>query len=328
MSISTTSYFLIPIIPNPFKRYEVDSQRKLRIVGIVGETENIPLGGISSKIVRGKWLTFLMNYAFGTGNLVLTGSPVGSSGLTLKNLYGVKRFKRAIDGELLDNSTDTSETEIEKPKERKQLTDDDIQQKEILYFPHIPKTIRILLESLESKTYNYETLKFLAKEGDFVLKRDVIARYGKIELTAPFDGKIISLGSQETGRYDWPDLEKTSDIIMHSPNQDIRLFYAFAISPSKDVYLQGSNKTFGVRYSFNHGEVWLDMKRSTGYTFYTYIDLAVYDLKSPGSGIELPDTLKDDEDFKKQLMKYWPLINNGDAFNPKHVSKTTETNAK
>ncbi len=316
MKTSTNSYFFVPLFPNPFKRFEVDSQRRLRIYGITGEKENIDLNGLSSKT----WFKFLPNYVCGTGNLVLTGSSVGSSELTLRNLYSVRTFRRALDGVLPEKSHNQPEVQVEPPVKR-DLNDNDIQKNEVLYFPHIPKTIKVLLESHEPENFKFKVMEFKVNEGDFVFKHDVIGNWGKIELTAPFDGKVISLGSKETGTYDWPNATKSSDMIEHSNRQDVKKFYAFAINPSKEVHLHGRNKTFGVRWAFNHGEVWLDMKRSIGYTFYTYIDMAVYHLKDPNNGLEVPSNLKEDDDFREQLMGYWSLINNGDAYNPKHKDK-------
>jgi len=97
MSYKTKAYFIIPLIPNLFKSYEVNSENKLEIKEVFGGPSTINLDGISTRIRKGRWIKYLINSIVQSGNLELTGSSVGK-GMVLRNIYNVKKLKDAIDG--------------------------------------------------------------------------------------------------------------------------------------------------------------------------------------------------------------------------------------
>ena len=61
------------------------------------------------------------------------------------------------------------------------------------------------------------------------------------------------------------------------------------------------------------GNVWLEGKTHQEYSPYSVIDMAVLDLRSQGSGMPLPDSLKTEPQFRDQLKPYWNFINHANA---------------
>jgi len=151
-------------------------------------------------------------------------------------------------------------------------------------------------------------------------------------------GRIEFLGSPRPGQLEWPELldsldpdwgdlvdgspedkklrEHNSRAIVFDESTDREAAYAFAIRPLqglKSFYDDGFPYSVEVRNAFDHGNVWLDMQQESGYTLYTIIDLAVYEIKSPGSGISIPEELASDPEYRDQLLPYWNLINSASA---------------
>jgi hypothetical protein len=301
MAYKTKSYWLLPFISILCKSYSVNG-KELVVRKWNGDEEAIPLEGVSVEIDRGKWLNLLKNYIFGSGNIRLTGSALGGERVLL-NIRNANTFKKALKGELKSNQKieETKSSAIEK----RNWSEDDLGNTEVFY-PQIPKTIDRYLKSTNPSKYSDRNFIHRVQEGAFVDNEEIIANYGDITITSPFAGKITWLGAQSPGRYDW----EVEDYKIECPESgEKRFFYSFAVIPVKEQ--EHNAKSVGVRYAFNNGNVWLDMKKQKGDSFYTIIDLLVYELKQPGNGIKLPSNLANDEEYKKKLMKYWSLINNG-----------------
>jgi hypothetical protein len=301
MTYKTKSYWLLPFISILCKSYSVNG-KELVIRKWNGDEEAIPLEGVSVEIDRGKWLQLVKNYLFGSGNIRLTGSALGGERLFM-NILDANTFKKALKGEL--KSSHTTEQTTSSTIEKRNWTEDDLGKTEVFY-PHIPKTIDRYLKSTNPVKYSDRNYVHRVQEGAFVDSEQIIANYGDITITSPFAGKITWLGAQSPGRYDWVN----EDYKIECPeNGEKRFFYSFAVIPVKEQEHNANH--VGVRYAFNNGKVWLDMKKQKGDSFYAIIDKLVYELKEPGNGIKLPSNLANDDGYKKELMNYWSLINRG-----------------
>ena len=76
--------------------------------------------------------------------------------------------------------------------------------KNLVYYPHIPKTIRELVLGL-NPPYRIQTchLEYHVVVGDLVDYGDVIATFGEHKITAPERGKICFVGGTEFGLHEW-----------------------------------------------------------------------------------------------------------------------------
>jgi len=307
MSYKTKPYFLIPVIPNYFKSYNVDVDRNLHVNRLSGESETIPLEGLASKILKGKGLKFIINLMVGSGDLELTGSAVGR-GLTIKNVYNVKQFKDVIDGNLKIHTEDSS------MKNRKEFMEKDLGDK-IIYYPHIPYTIDELLKSQRKRNLLKKEAVYinLKKIGDWVFQGDVIAKYGDIEITAISDGKIVFISSAQPGKHEWP--ERPDNTIVYPKEINKEDCYCVGIRTLDEYPFNGTYNEMApslqVRYLYNHGKAIFDNKGLD--TFYAIADNA----HVGESAIYIPKHLKN----SKELKKYWRLINAGRAYIEKIDSK-------
>jgi len=206
----------------------------------------------------------------------------------------------------------------------------------IVFYPHIPRAIDVLLKAMEPEKYS--RCVPLVSVGAVVAEGEAIARYGDITITAPFDGRIEFLGATNPGLHEWPDIDHWPIWVEGSETQhrianlnvgalvfpdgvadsEAYLFALRPVPPSTSLaagwrWREGHYPSFGVRYAFDHGNVWLNMDRKEGHTFYTIIDLAVFEIESPGSGMPLPEHLRRDKQYSGTLARYWPLIHTATA---------------
>lgn len=192
----------------------------------------------------------------------------------------------------------------------------------VAHYPHIPKAVDTLLRHLSPRKYGPSAYRNLVSQGTFVQKFDVIATYGDIQVTAPYAGKIEMLGLETPGVYEWPDLRSDDENVEFESDEsyrfnlnykalffpdetDNRKAYAFGIRPeqvSSEEYLP-----LDVHLAYDKGQVWRNMKWRRGRTFYTIIDLVVC------GSLKLPKPLRNNEEYRGELNRYWSLINNARA---------------
>lgn len=190
----------------------------------------------------------------------------------------------------------------------------------IIYYPHIPKTIVTLLKALYPDKYDSADFAPLVQKYAWVEKGQTVAIYGEIEMTAPFSGRIEMLGSHHAGRFEWPETEGTT--IMKFLNHDNdgsakeEYHYSFALRPllTDPDYIRTRTpyNDYHVARAFDNAE--LNSKRFMGFIygqppFYTLIDNATACVKGLSSRIQVPISLRKDDEFRKQLIRYWDLIN-------------------
>lgn len=192
----------------------------------------------------------------------------------------------------------------------------------LVHYPHVPKAVNRFLQESDPGTYHDAAYTVLNRAGALVRVGDVIAKYGAFSITAPVEGRLEFVSTARPGLHEWPDSSTTR------PNYGALVFdatahteaHSFSIRPvlpedpsARWAWKKSEYPYFAVRPAFDRGDVWLDMKRGKGRSFYTVIDLLVYDLKSAGSGIALPPTLAGNQEYRQQLRRYWDLINHAAA---------------
>ena len=304
MTYKTKSYFILPVIPNYFKTYGVDSDRKLEIKTIFSGSEIIPLEGLAVKIDKGRGLKFIINSISNSGNLTLTGSAVNGIRI-LENVYNVKEFKDAIDGNFMPTHANNTESLPE-------FTENDLSNT-VIYYPHIPKIVdTILIYRLKRKYRKEPIYTNLKRTGDLVHKGDVIAKYGPIEVTAASDGKIVFLSQGQPGKLEWPDSSETTVTFSKETKKDD----CYCVGIQILNHTPEPSETF-IRNFYNHGNVWVNMDKQKGMeTVYTLIDHGLCD----------PDNYLPKELRKSNILKnYWALINQGQAYT-ESINPTEEKN--
>lgn len=316
MSYVTRPYVRYTLIcPSPFLKYEITPDKLYihhEFFGIqLGQPATYSLQGADFEPVQN-----ILQRILGVGSLTVRSR---NGAVTCERISDIEQFRAALEGT-------HSAIIADKDKERESnkivnLTDADLSDC-VLYYPHVPKAVDRLLRALEPTRYNSSPYVNIAKVGQGVQRGDVIAQYGDIKITAPYSGRIELIGNADPGKHEWPEPQPFDS---HSINSGRLLFpesidptecHAFALRPLRDpeyVGESGNYNWFSVRNAFDHGNVWRDMKKKRGNTFYTIIDLTVCDLKYPGNGIALPQELRDDTGYRDRLMEYWVLINNASA---------------
>lgn len=321
-------------LPNPARVIKADLD-KLTVQGPTGVLLQIALPASSVQNASGIG-NALARLFFNRGSLLATDK--GGREHLLSRLPDIDGMIKVLTGRH-SGLNKAREVRIEKEARRRKLgslTDGDLAGC-VLYYPHIPKTVDRLLRAREPHKYHDGAFRFLVHLREGVEKGDAIAEYGDFKLTAPFAGRIEFLGDLTPGVYDWPQVldwrarapeppeESSSDRELREANLNSITFpddaqptsaFAFALRPLADPKLAGRIGYYRycrVRAAFDHGDVWLDMKRKRGYTLYSVIDMAVFNIKSPGSGIPIPDSLVNEKDFSDKLLAYWDMINSANA---------------
>jgi hypothetical protein len=287
--------------------------------------------------------------AFDLGNVTLSTKNGTTEFMRVNNATS---FARALRGEHPDVIADTQQRAAAEKEKHKfdNVTEADMANI-VIYYPHIPKAVNTVLQALDPENYFPSAYKNILKEGTWVRKGDVIARYGRTSITCPFDGRLEMVGNPNPGLNEWPEPQEARHVtgensttfeyrlrelnrghLVYSQDLPERDCFAFAIRPLKEdnFYSHGftdnleGSTSFGVRYAFDNGTVFYNeqsvnffddvlTKRLKTYALYSIIDMVVYDLKEPGNGIKLPDSIKDDQNLRDELMRYWGLINTGMA---------------
>lgn len=319
-------------LPNPARviRADLDS---LTVEGTTGVVLQIGLPTSSVQTASGIGNT-LAKFFFNRGSLLVVDK--GGKEHLLSRVPDIRGITEALTGKH-KGLVKAREERIEKEarcQKLDSLTEDDLAEC-VLYYPHIPNTVDRFLQGREPQKYHEGAFSFLVRERDGVEEGGVIATYGDFKLTAPFPGRVEFLGSQTPGKCDWPRLmdyastappnESPADCELREANYGSIAFpndtqpdkaFAFALRPLADPKLVGKIGYYGcskVRTAFDRGNVWTNMKKKRGYTLYSVIDMAVCNIKSPGSGIPIPDSLVNEEDFSDKLLPYWDMINSANA---------------
>ena len=268
----------------------------------------------------------------------------------MRTIGDIQQFRSALEG---THPAIVVEVEKKARLERlRNLKDEDLTDW-VVYYPHIPKAVHRLLKARDPNRYHDNAYTIVATKGSGVQKGQVIARYGDFQVTAPFDGRLEMLGDARPGLHEWPDLQEYRHIDGTEEEQKIanlnsyalvfpssipeKEAYAFALRPIRNQVGLTESKfnSFTVRPAFDHGQVYLGMKRPEDidkininlgrswklwtkqwkqpYAFYSIIDMAVYNLKDEECGTPVPENLRTDSVYRKELIRYWDLINNAHA---------------
>ncbi len=334
-----------PFIPNPFIAYEITGtdERTLRKLFTLFNLASLKTSDLQLKnasITRSK-ADRAAKQLINKGTLEVRGL---SDTMIVHNLQNINKFWAACEGTYTSNEQKT--TQVADAKFRN-LSERDLSDF-VVFYPHIPATMVKLLKGIEPSVYNSARLISSVNEGDWVKEGQVIAKYGKVEINATHDGRIELLGNSEAGIYEWPNEKNVQphgdyeegDPLHLSPNFNIgqvifdknleeRDCYSFALRPVHDPKMLGSIRAgaitfFTIGKSFDHGVI---AERSKGLG--RFIGLTVQDKfcglpdhfgaavvhpSAHGSNLnKLPDHLRQDQQFLKQMVRYRGLTQQGAA---------------
>ncbi len=194
----------------------------------------------------------------------------------------------------------------------------------ILHYPHIPKTVATLLKELYPRIYRSAAVTFHVREGTWVKRESVIGTYGKIKITAPYEGRIERLGNPfQAGKHEWYSTQ--GGAIFGDPRDKNRMpsmegdSYIFSMRATLNTPDKRYEHTSPhIAHAFDNGrdgaeEVGLFGGNKGHPTFMSLLDDAAAHAKGMPGRTRVPDSLIKDHDFREHLIRYWALLFSGSA---------------
>jgi hypothetical protein len=180
----------LPFVSNPLKKYKVDDS----FITISTTTQPPETIALPVAVVRKQpgFSQSIIHALLDKGNVVV--NDAGGHFHTLWRIQGASAFMDAVRGIHPNIRADVAEK-----NKFANVTDNDLADC-VIYYPQLPTSVDRLLRAFQPEQYFEGGYKVVAKEGSWVRKGDVIAKYGHTENNDSVGRPVGDDGARYAGR--------------------------------------------------------------------------------------------------------------------------------